>query len=262
MQGEVKEEDKVAARFEGRTAIVTGAGRGIGRAIAQRLASEGGRVIVGDIDGPAARTTARDIRSAGWTARAERVDVTRPASVASMVERSIDRFGEIDVLVNNVGVLRSTRAADITAVEWHLVLDANLTGAFLVAHAVYPSMRRRGAGRIVNMASMAGRATSTLGGAHYTAAKAGVLGLSRHLAREWAADNITVNAVSPGIVDTPMVRGATDEGRRQQIRASIPLGRLADPAEIAALVCFLASDEAGYITGANVDIHGGELIIA
>jgi 3-oxoacyl-[acyl-carrier protein] reductase len=164
--------------------------------------------------------------------------------------------------VNNAGVLRSTPAADIAAAEWHLVIDANLTGAFLVAHAVYPSMRRRGAGRIVNMASMAGRATSTLGGAHYTAAKAGVLGLSRHLAREWAADNITVNAVSPGIVDTPMVRGATDEGQREQIRASIPLGRLADPAEIAALVCFLASDEAGYITGANVDIHGGELIIA
>ncbi len=188
--------------------------------------------------------------------------MTRAASVASMVRRSIDQFGDIDVLVNNAGLLRSTRAADIPAAEWHLVLDANLTGAFLVAHAVYPSMRRRGAGRIVNIASMAGRATSTLGGAHYTAAKAGVLGLSRHLAREWAPDNITVNAVSPGIVDTPMVRDATDDSRREAIRASIPLKRLADPAEIAALVCFLVSDEAAYITGTNVDIHGGELIIA
>jgi NAD(P)-dependent dehydrogenase (short-subunit alcohol dehydrogenase family) len=255
-------ETSMSARFAGRTALVTGAGRGIGRAIAERLASEGARVIVGDIDGAAARAAAHDIRGAGGQAQAERVDVTRPASVTAMVERSIGRYGEIDVLVNNAGLLRSTRAADIAAAEWHLVLDANLTGAFLMAHAVYPSMRRRSAGRIVNMASMAGRATSTLGGAHYTAAKAGVLGLSRHLAREWAADNITVNAVSPGIVDTPMVRGATDEGRREQIRSSIPLGRLADPAEIAVLVCFLASDEAAYITGANVDIHGGELIIA
>ena len=261
MPVEEKEGD-VSARFVGRTAIVTGAGRGIGRAIAERLASEGGRVIVGDIDGTAARATARGIRGTGGIARAERVDVTRAASVASMVRRSIDQFGDIDVLVNNAGVLRSTRAADIPAAEWHLVLDANLTGAFLVAHAVYPSMRRRGAGRIVNIASMAGRATSTLGGAHYTAAKAGVLGLSRHLAREWAPDNITVNAVSPGIVDTPMVRDATDDSRREAIRASIPLKRLADPAEIAALVCFLVSDEAAYITGTNVDIHGGELIIA
>jgi len=261
MPVEEKEGD-VSARFVGRTAIVTGAGRGIGRAIAERLASEGGRVIVGDIDGPAARATARGIRGTGGIARAERVDVTRAASVASMVRRSIDQFGDIDVLVNNAGLLRSTRAADIPAAEWHLVLDANLTGAFLVAHAVYPSMRRRGAGRIVNIASMAGRATSTLGGAHYTAAKAGVLGLSRHLAREWAQDSITVIAVSPGIVDTPMVRDATDDSRREAIRASIPLKRLADPAEIAALVCFLVSDEAAYITGTNVDIHGGELIIA
>lgn len=127
--------------------------------------------------------------------------------------------------------------------------------------AVFASMASRGGGRIVNMASMAGRATSTLGGAHYTAAKAGVLGLSRHLAREWASAGITVNSVCPGIVDTPMVHGAVDAERLEQVRGSIPLGRLADPGEIASLVCFLASAEAAYITGASVDIHGGELII-
>jgi NAD(P)-dependent dehydrogenase (short-subunit alcohol dehydrogenase family) len=219
-------------------------------------------VVVADRDPRAAGETAREIGREGGSAGAVRVDVTRPDSVGTMVDRAIDRYGDTDILVNSAGILRSTRAADIDPVEWRLVVDANLTGVFLVAHAVYPSMRRRGGGRIVNMASMAGRATSTLGGAHYTAAKAGVLGLSRHLAREWAADGITVNAVSPGIVDTPMVQGATDELRREEIRASILLRRLADPAEIAALVCFLASDEAAYITGANVDIHGGELIIA
>ena len=142
------------------------------------------------------------------------------------------------------------------------MVDANLTGAFLCARAAYPALKATGHGRIVNMASMAGRATSTLGGVHYTTAKAGVLGLTRHLAREWARDGITVNALSPGIVDTPMVRESTGEERMAQVLASIPLGRLAEPWEVAALVCFLASDEAAYITGANVDIHGGELIIA
>ena len=150
----------------------------------------------------------------------------------------------------------------MTAEEWHLVVDANLTGSFLCARAAYPALRDSGHGRIVNVASMAGRATSTLGGVHYTTAKAGVLGLTRHLAREWARDGITVNAVSPGIVDTPMVRGATDAARMTEVLAAIPMGRLADAAEIAALIAFLASDEAAYITGANVDIHGGELIIA
>jgi NAD(P)-dependent dehydrogenase (short-subunit alcohol dehydrogenase family) len=167
----------------------------------------------------------------------------------------------VDILVNNAGGLRSTAVAAITPAEWDLVLDVNLKGTFLCAQAVFAAMVSRGGGRIVNMASMAGRATSTLGGAHYTAAKAGVLGLSRHLAREWAAVGITVNAVCPGIVDTPMVHGAVDAERLAQVRDSIPLGRLADPGEIASLVCFLASAEAAYITGASVDIHGGELII-
>ena len=141
----------------------------------------------------------------------------------------MERFGRIDVLVNNAGILRSTRAADVTPEEWHLVVDANLTGSFLCAQAAYPALRDSGHGRIVNMASMAGRATSTLGGVHYTTAKAGVLGLTRHLAREWARDGITVNAISPGIVDTPMVRGSTDEARMAQVLASIPIGRLAEP---------------------------------
>jgi NAD(P)-dependent dehydrogenase (short-subunit alcohol dehydrogenase family) len=249
-------------RFEGRVAIVTGAGRGIGRAIAERFASDGAAVVVADLDDGAARETVTAIEAVGGRATAVHVDVTRPEQVAALVETAIDRFGRIDILVNNAGILRSTRAAEVSPEEWHLVLDANLTGSFLCARAAYPALRDSGHGRIVNMASMAGRATSTLGGVHYTTAKAGVLGLSRHLAREWARDGITVNAISPGIVDTPMVRGSTDPARMAQVLAAIPMGRLADAAEIAALVCFLASDEAAYITGANVDIHGGELIIA
>jgi len=249
-------------RFEGRVAIVTGAGQGIGRAVAERFAADGGAVVVADLREATAQEVVASIEAAGGRALAVTADVTKTADTERLAAAAVDAFGSIDVLVNNAGILRSTKAADVTAEEWHLVVDANLTGSFLCARAAYPALKASGHGRIVNMASMAGRATSTLGGVHYTTAKAGVLGLTRHLAREWARDGITVNALSPGIVDTPMVRESTGEERMAQVLASIPLGRLAVPAEVAALVCFLASDEAAYITGANVDIHGGELIIA
>ncbi len=250
------------SRSDGRVAIVTGAGQGIGRAIAERFAADGAQVVVADLDLARAEASAEAIRAAGGQALAIRTDVTIPADADGLAADVIARFGRIDVLVNNAGILRSTRAADVTPEEWHLVVDVNLTGAFLCARAAHAALRDSGHGRIVNVASMAGRATSTLGGVHYTTAKAGVLGLTRHLAREWARDGITVNAISPGIVDTPMVRDSTDAERMAKVLASIPLGRLAEPAEIASLVTFLASDEAAYITGANVDIHGGELIIA
>jgi NAD(P)-dependent dehydrogenase (short-subunit alcohol dehydrogenase family) len=250
-----------AGRFAQRVAIVTGSGQGIGRAIAERLARDGARVVVADVHTEQARAAAAALRVEGLQAVDAVLDVTDPASVRDMVEHALRAYGGVDILVNNAGVLRSTAVEAISPEEWDLVLDVNLKGAFLCAQAVLGTMVSRGGGRIVNMASMAGRATSTLGGAHYTAAKAGLLGLSRHLAREWAPHRITVNAVCPGIVDTPMVRHAVDAERMARVLASIPFGRLAEPSEIAGLVSFLASDEAAYITGASVDIHGGEMII-
>jgi len=251
----------VGGRFEGRSVIVTGAGQGIGRAIAERFARDGGGVVVADVHAQTAQEVADGLVKEGHRAVAFQVDVTNPAQVRAMVERAVEAFGGVDVLVNNAGVLRSTKIVGISPEEWDLVMAVNVKGVFLCSQAVHDEMVKRGGGRIVHMASLAGRATSTLGGAHYSTSKAAVLGFMRHAAREWARDGITSNAVSPGMVDTPMGR-SVDDARLAEIITSIPLGRLAAPEEIANLVCFLASDEAAYITGASVDIHGGELIMA
>lgn len=245
-----------------RVAVVTGGAGGIGQATAARLARSGHAVVVADIDQAAAERVAATIAATGADAAASRTDVTDPASVTAMAEAAVETFGGVDVLVNSAGTLRSTAATDIEPEEWRFVIDTCLTGTFLCSQALQPIMVERGFGRICNVASMAGRATSTLGGAHYTAAKAGVLGLTRHLAREWAPLGITVNAISPGIVDTPMVRRSRDDAGLAAVLETIPLGRFAEPDEIAALIAYLVSDEAAYVTGANVDIHGGELIIA
>jgi NAD(P)-dependent dehydrogenase (short-subunit alcohol dehydrogenase family) len=248
-------------RFDGRVGIVTGAGQGMGRAIAERFARDGGSVMAADVNEATVNDVAQRLRDEGLRAIAMQVDVTDATQVRAMVARTVQEFGGVDVLVNNAGILRSTKIVDISPDEWDLVMDVNVKGVFLCTQAVHDEMVKRGGGRIVHMASLAGRATSTLGGAHYSTSKAAVLGFMRHTAREWARDGITSNAVSPGMVDTPMGR-SVDDARLAQIISSIPLGRLADPDEVASLVCFLASDEAAYITGASVDIHGGELIMA
>ncbi|MBM4420906.1 MAG: SDR family oxidoreductase [Chloroflexi bacterium] len=247
--------------LDGRVAIVTGAGRGMGRAIATLLASEGAAVAVVDVDESAAASVAETIGAAGGRAIACVADVSRADAVARAVDRTTRELGTVDILVNNAGVLRPGPLERITEAEWDLVVDVTLKGAFLFIQAVAPIMRAQRRGRIVNIASMAGRATSTLGGAHYTAAKAGMLGLSRHAARELAAAGINVNAVSPGIIDTDMVRSNTSPDRLDQVIRTIPFKRLGLPQEVAQLVLFLVSDASAYITGAAVDIHGGEMII-
>ncbi len=252
----------MAARFQGRVALVTGAARGMGRACAQAFAREGARVAALDLDEAGLDALAREVAGDGGVARAFACDVTEAGRVRRTVDAVVAAFGGVDVLVNNAGVLRTTTPAErIDEAEWDLVTAANLRGPFLVSKAVLPLLRARGRGRIVNLSSSAGRSTSELGGAHYTASKAGLLGLTRHLAREYGPHNITVNAVCPGLVDTPMIHEHADEARLAYWRGQIPAGRFATPAEAAELVLFLASDAAAYINGASIDLNGGSLLL-
>lgn len=248
-------------QLAGKVALVTGAGSGMGAAAARALAEAGAAVVVADINEAAATEMAAELTADGLRAVAVGGDVARGADARRMVAVAVEQFGTLDILACIAGVLRTSAVGQITEDEWDLVLDVNLKGVFLGAQAALPVMREQRAGRIVILASLAGRATSTLGGAHYTASKAGVLGLMRHLARELAPHNINVNAINPGIIDTPMVRGNTSPDRLERVIASIPFGRMGTPEEVADLVVFLASDASRYITGAAIDIHGGELII-
>ena len=244
-----------------RVAIVTGAGQGMGRAVAMRLSADGARVIANDVNEEAAARTARGIQDAGGEAIAVAGDVTSSGDVADIVRAALDRYGRIDILVNNAGVLRPTKVIDIEEDEWDWVIAVNLKGTYLCSRAVLPAMRKGGWGRIVNFSSTAGKSTSTVGGAHYTAAKAGILGFTRHLAREAAGYGITVNAVCPGLIDTEMVRGTIPDEKARAYADSFPIQRMGEPSEVAELVAFLASDRAAYITGASLDINGGDLTI-
>ena len=247
-------------RLSNQVAIVTGAGQGMGAAMAKLIAEEGGQVVVSDINQEKASVIADEISETETQALAVRADVTREKDVQAMIETTIEHYGTISILVNNAGILYPTRVEQITRAEWDRVLEVNLTGTFLCSQAVLKTMKKNRYGRIVNMSSSAGRSVSTLGGAHYTAAKAGVLGLSRALAKEVAPFGITVNAICPGLIDTEMVQAECTPERISAYEASFPIPRLGRPDEVAQLMLFLATDSA-YITGASIDINGGDLMI-
>ena len=233
----------------------------MGLAIARRLASGGAKVIANDISLDAAEKTVDDLAKAGHEAVAVAGDVSAAGDVRRLVDGTLERFGAIHVLVNNAGVLRPTRVVDMEEEEWDLIIRVNLKGTYLCSRAVLPVMRAQGWGRIVNMSSTAGRSTSTVGGAHYTASKAGVLGFTRHLARESARDGITVNAVCPGLIDTDMVRATISEEQMDAYAERFPVNRIGEPREVAEVVAFLASERTAYITGASLDINGGALMM-
>jgi len=247
-------------RLSNQVAIVTGAGQGMGATMAKLIAEEGGQVVVSDINQEKASVIADEISETETQALAVQADVTREEDVKAMVETTIEHYGTISILVNNAGILYPTRIEQITKAEWDRVLEVNLTGTFLCSQMVLKTMKKNRYGRIVNMSSSAGRSVSTLGGAHYTAAKAGVLGLSRALAKEVAPFGITVNAICPGLIDTEMVQAECTPERISAYEASFPIPRLGRPDEVAQLMLFLATDSA-YITGASIDINGGDLMI-
>lgn len=245
----------------GKVAIVTGAGRGMGRAVAERLAAAGASIVLTDLSTHAAEAAADALRNAGGNAIAKGGDVTSASDVTALVERAVSEFGAVHILVNAAGVLRRTAVIDMDEDEWDFVIRVNLKGTFLPSRAVLPSMRNAGWGRIVNFSSTAGKTTSTLGSAAYTASKHAVLGLTRHMAMEEASHGITVNAVCPGLIDTEMVQEEIDDERKASYASSFPISRLGERSEVAELVAFLASDRAAYITGAALDISGGDLMV-
>ena len=249
-------------RFDGEVAIVTGSGRGMGKATALTLASQGARVVVNDIRAELAQQVVEEVRTAGGQAVAYVGDVSYESDVSAMVALAIQEYGTVDILVNNAGILRATRPLEtIPLDEWELMMAVNVTGVFLCTKAVLPVMNAKRSGKIVNISSSAGRSTSTFGGAHYTTSKAAVLGLTRHTAREAAPYNINVNAIAPGSMDTEMVREMSTPEQMERERQNIPLGRLGTAQDEANLVAFLCSEESSYITGATIDINGGDLMI-
>lgn len=233
----------------------------MGLAVARKLASLGASVSVNDLSPERAAAAAASLESEGATSIGLPGDITKKKAVDEMVDRTIAAFGGLHILVNNAGILYPTAVDDIAEDEWDRVIEVNLKGTFLCAQAVLPAMRAEGWGRIVNFSSTAGKNVSTVGGAHYTASKAGVLGFTRHLAKEVAGDGITVNAVCPGLIDTEMVRATIDDARARAYADSFPIPRLGQPDEVADLVAFLATDQAAYITGAALDINGGDLMV-
>ena len=244
--------------FAGRVAIVTGAARGLGRAAAARLHERGASVAVNVRDRERAESLAKSI---GDNALAVPGDISAPGVAEDVVRRTVERFGRVDILVNNAALARSTRFPDLTVDEWRLALEVNMTAPFLLIKAVFPMMKQQKYGRIVNVSSSAGRTVSTLGGAHYTASKAGLLGLTRAAAKELGKHGITVNAVCPGMIDTELTRENASPELLERLAASYPVPRLGTALEVADLICFAASEAAGYITGASLDINGGDLMM-
>jgi NAD(P)-dependent dehydrogenase (short-subunit alcohol dehydrogenase family) len=251
----------VPDELDGKVAIVTGGGSGMGRASAIRLAAAGASMVVNDLSADNAEATAVALRDAGGQAIAIAGNVTDASDITAMVDRTVSEFGGVHILVNAAGVLRRTSVYDMPEDEWDFVIGVNLKGTYLPSRAVLPAMREAGWGRIVNFSSTAGKTTSTLGSAAYTASKHAVLGLTRHLAMEEASHGITVNAVCPGLIDTEMVQAEVDEERKNAYTSSFPISRLGEPSEVAELVAFLASDRAAYITGQALDISGGDLMV-
>ena len=245
----------MSQELDGRAAIVTGASRGIGRAIARSLASAGAEVIACATTVGGADDTVLQIVSEGGKAQAAALDVSDEVSVAGTVSELLKAYGTIPLLVNNAGITRDNLLLRMKKEDWDQVIGTNLSGVYRMCRALVPSMIRARFGRIVNITSVVAH-TGNPGQANYCASKAGIEGMTRSLARELASRNITVNCVAPGFIETEMTR-SLDESVREKLLGKVPLGRLGTPGDVAAAVCFLVGTGADYITGSVLDVNGG-----
>ncbi len=249
--------------LKNKIALVTGARRGMGKADAVALAHQGAKVVVTDIDQAECQLVVDEIISQGGQAVAFKMDVSNRADIDRVFDETIKQFGRLDILVNNAGVYSPKPALELTEDEWDKTIDINLKGQFLCAQRAAKEMAKNKWGRIINIASIASGQVGIgiSGGAHYTATKGGIIGMSETLAVEWAPLGITVNVIGPGAIDTPMSRSARipKEAMDQFIEQNVPLKRIGRPEEVAAAVVFLASEEASYITGATLFVDGGWL---
>jgi len=246
-------------KFEGKVALVTGAARGIGKAIALKLAQEGADVVVTDVDLEGAQRVAQEIEGLGYKAKAIQADVSQREAVQRLVSKAVSVFGQIDILVNNAGIIRRGTFLEHDPQDWEKVLSVNLGGTFNCAKEVVPLMVKQGGGKIINISSVVGKMGDIASAPSYGTSKGAINTLTKSLARELAPYGINVNAVAPHAIETDMSREWSEEKRRQIVEA-IPLKRLGKPEEVAEVVAFLASDGAGFITGQILDVNGGYLM--
>ena len=238
-------------RLRDRVAIITGGGQGIGRATCLLLAKEGANIVIAEHNPTTAETVGQDVEALGVRSLVLQTDVSDSDSVRSMVDQTLDAFGRIDILVNNAGIFSYTQVEECTEEEWDRIMAVNLKGPFLCSQAVIGTMKKQKSGRIISLGSLAGQVGGLVSSAPYAASKAGVMCLTKSLARALGPHNITVNAIAPGVAATDMTTNHPD------LTAQMVLGRVAEPVEVANAILFLASDEGSYVTGITLNVNGG-----